>query len=109
MAWQAASAPTGTRTTPSAKSTAAPTRGEATPLTLKCEADVLAIDAIRHGSSLDCAQIVKSCRYVGKEICFAYNEDTLTIVDVSDKAKPYNVSRVGYAGFAYTHQVRQCV
>ena len=47
-------------------------------------------------------------RYVGKEICFAYNEDTLTIVDVSDKAKPYNVSRVGYAGFAYTHQVRQC-
>jgi hypothetical protein len=42
---------------------------------------------------------------VGKEICFAYNEDTLTIVDVSDKAKAYNVSRVGYAGFAYTHQV----
>jgi hypothetical protein len=81
---------------------------EATPLTLKCEADVLAIDAKRHGSSLDCAQIVKSCRYMGKEICFAYNEDTLTIVDVSDKAKPYNVSRVGYAGFAYTHQVRQC-
>ena len=48
MRWQAASALTGTRTTPSAKSTAAPTHGEAQQLTLKCEADVLAIYAIQH-------------------------------------------------------------
>jgi choice-of-anchor B domain-containing protein len=43
-------------------------------------------------------------RYRGKEICFAYNEDTLTIVDVSVKSNPTMLSRVGYAGYAYTHQ-----
>ncbi|MCB0017946.1 MAG: choice-of-anchor B family protein, partial [Anaerolineales bacterium] len=40
----------------------------------------------------------------GAEICFNSNEDTLTIVDVSNKAAPAQLSRSGYAGSAYTHQ-----
>ena len=40
----------------------------------------------------------------GKEICFASNTDTLTIVDVSDKSVPVQLSRTGYAGRRYTHQ-----
>jgi choice-of-anchor B domain-containing protein len=42
--------------------------------------------------------------HVGKEICFASNEDTLTIVDVTNKAAPVMLSRTGYAGSGYTHQ-----
>jgi choice-of-anchor B domain-containing protein len=42
--------------------------------------------------------------YVGREICFNSNEDTLTIVDVTDKSNPVQLSRTGYAGSAYTHQ-----
>ena len=42
--------------------------------------------------------------YKGREICFNYNEDTLTIVDVTDKKNPVMVSRTGYFGSAYTHQ-----
>lgn len=42
--------------------------------------------------------------YSGREICFNSNEDTLTIVDVSIKAAPVQVARVGYPGSAYTHQ-----
>lgn len=40
----------------------------------------------------------------GKEVCFAYNEDTLTIVDVSNKAAPVQISRTGYSNRGYTHQ-----
>ncbi|KAL9626332.1 MAG: hypothetical protein Q9204_007392 [Flavoplaca sp. TL-2023a] len=43
-------------------------------------------------------------QYNGKEICFNYNEDTLTIVDVTNKASPRQISRTPYAGSAYTHQ-----
>ncbi|KAH7020319.1 hypothetical protein EDB80DRAFT_560520 [Ilyonectria destructans] len=43
-------------------------------------------------------------RYTGHEICFNYNEDSLTIVDVTDKAKPVQLSRAGYEWSAYTHQ-----
>ncbi|KAL8997967.1 MAG: hypothetical protein Q9169_002889 [Polycauliona sp. 2 TL-2023] len=43
-------------------------------------------------------------QYLGKEICFNYNEDTLTIVDVTDKASPRQISRTPYVGSAYTHQ-----
>jgi choice-of-anchor B domain-containing protein len=43
-------------------------------------------------------------RYRGREICFASNEDTLTIVDVTDKANPVMISRNGYPEAAYTHQ-----
>ncbi|NNK80558.1 MAG: choice-of-anchor B family protein [Flavobacteriales bacterium] len=40
----------------------------------------------------------------GEEIAFASNEDTFTIVDVTDKSDPTQVSRTGYTGSAYTHQ-----
>ena len=45
----------------------------------------------------------------GKEICALYNEDTLTIVDVTDKSAPVQLSRTHYDGSiartnAYTHQ-----
>ncbi|KAI4289313.1 MAG: hypothetical protein L6R35_001413 [Caloplaca aegaea] len=43
-------------------------------------------------------------QYVGREICFNYNEDTLTIVDVTNKAAPRQISRTPYAGSSYTHQ-----
>lgn len=42
--------------------------------------------------------------YQGKEICVAYNEDTITIVNVSDKSNPVQISRKGYSGSRYTHQ-----
>lgn len=42
--------------------------------------------------------------YVGREICFNYNTDTLTIVDVTNKSAPVQLSRTGYTGSAYTHQ-----
>jgi choice-of-anchor B domain-containing protein len=41
----------------------------------------------------------------GDEICFAANEDTLTIVDVTNKAAPVMLSRNPYAGASYTHSV----
>jgi choice-of-anchor B domain-containing protein len=42
--------------------------------------------------------------YAGRQLCFASNEDTLTIVDVTDKSAPRLVSRTGYEGAGYTHQ-----
>jgi choice-of-anchor B domain-containing protein len=43
-------------------------------------------------------------RFQGREICFASNEDTLTIVDVTDKADPEIIGRHGYDQAGYTHQ-----
>ncbi|NNC83622.1 MAG: choice-of-anchor B family protein [Flavobacteriales bacterium] len=43
-------------------------------------------------------------QHQGKEIAFASNEDTFTIIDVSDKTDPSQLSRTGYTGSAYTHQ-----
>merc|ERR1712010_301285 len=43
-------------------------------------------------------------RYQDREICFGYNEDTLTIVDVSDKANMKMLARVSYDNAFYTHQ-----
>ena len=43
-------------------------------------------------------------KYEGKEICYGYNEDTLTIYDVSDKSAPTIISRTSYEGATYTHQ-----
>jgi choice-of-anchor B domain-containing protein len=40
----------------------------------------------------------------GKELCFAYNEDTITVVDVTNKATPVQISRTPYNGSRYTHQ-----
>lgn len=42
--------------------------------------------------------------YIRQEICFASNTDTLTIVDVSDKSAPVQLSRTTYSGRGYTHQ-----
>jgi len=43
-------------------------------------------------------------RYQGREICFASNEDSLTIVDVTDKSEPVLIKRHVYPNSAYTHQ-----
>ncbi len=43
-------------------------------------------------------------QHEGKEICFNSNEDTLTIVDVTNKSTPIQISRTGYANSQYTHQ-----
>lgn len=42
--------------------------------------------------------------YRGHEICFSANEDTLTIVDVTNKMAPVQLSRTTYPGVGYTHQ-----
>ncbi len=42
--------------------------------------------------------------YQDSEICVASNEDTVTVVNVSDKANPTQLARVGYVGEGYTHQ-----
>lgn len=42
--------------------------------------------------------------YRDREICLNSNEDTLTIVDATDKLDPSQLSRTGYDGSAYTHQ-----
>jgi choice-of-anchor B domain-containing protein len=43
-------------------------------------------------------------QYQGREICFSSNEDTLTIIDVTNKAAPAQLSRTAYVGRGYTHQ-----
>lgn len=40
----------------------------------------------------------------GDQICFAFNEDTLTVVDVEDKSRPRQLSRTPIGGSAYVHQ-----
>jgi len=41
--------------------------------------------------------------YAGSEICFNGNEDTLTIVDVTLKSSPIQISRTGYSGSSYAN------
>ncbi len=43
-------------------------------------------------------------RYVGREICVASNEDTVNVVDVTDKANPKQISVSSYKAVKYTHQ-----
>ncbi|PWW72324.1 hypothetical protein C7212DRAFT_302097 [Tuber magnatum] len=43
-------------------------------------------------------------KYVGKEICYGYNEDSLTIYDITDKTTTTIISRTSYEGVNYTHQ-----
>lgn len=43
--------------------------------------------------------------YQGREICFCYNEISLTIVDVEDKNNIKMISKVLYDNLFYTHQV----
>jgi choice-of-anchor B domain-containing protein len=40
----------------------------------------------------------------GEEICVNANEETVTIVDVTNKANPIQLSRTGYPNAEYTHQ-----
>ena len=42
--------------------------------------------------------------FTGREICFDYNENTLTIVDVTNKAAPEMLARETYDNVYYTHQ-----
>ncbi len=41
----------------------------------------------------------------GKEVCFNANEDSVTVVDVTNKAAPIQLARKTYSGSAYTHQL----
>ncbi|KAL9941540.1 hypothetical protein D7B24_005199 [Verticillium nonalfalfae] len=43
-------------------------------------------------------------KYEGRDICYGYNEDTLTIYDVTDKANSKIISITSYEGATYTHQ-----
>ncbi|RPB00709.1 hypothetical protein L873DRAFT_1834993 [Choiromyces venosus 120613-1] len=43
-------------------------------------------------------------RYKGKDICYGYNKDTLTIYDVTNKRNTSIISRASYTGAAYMHQ-----
>lgn len=43
-------------------------------------------------------------KYVGTDVCYGYNEDTLTIYNVTDKANSSIISRTSYTGASYTHQ-----
>jgi choice-of-anchor B domain-containing protein len=46
-------------------------------------------------------------KYYGRDICYGYNEDTLTIYDVTNKKGPNAasiISRTPYKGASYTHQ-----
>jgi len=47
-------------------------------------------------------------RYHGREICFCFNEEHFTIVDVTNKATPNMISRINYPGVSYTHQGWLC-
>jgi choice-of-anchor B domain-containing protein len=42
--------------------------------------------------------------YQGREICFNYNEDALTIVNINRRTMPAQLSRTTYNGATYTHQ-----
>jgi choice-of-anchor B domain-containing protein len=42
--------------------------------------------------------------HLGSEICFASNEDTLTIVDVTSRTSPVQLARESYPGVGYVHQ-----
>jgi choice-of-anchor B domain-containing protein len=43
-------------------------------------------------------------RYAGRDICYAYNEDSLTIYDVTNRANSSIISITSYEGASYTHQ-----
>ncbi|KAH9429679.1 hypothetical protein MCOR02_009416 [Pyricularia oryzae] len=43
-------------------------------------------------------------RYQGRDICYGYNEDSLTIYDVTDKRNSKIISITSYTGASYTHQ-----
>ncbi|KAM4065684.1 regulatory P domain-containing protein [Hirsutella rhossiliensis] len=42
--------------------------------------------------------------FQGREICHCFNEDSLTIVDITNRPSPRQLSRTTYKGASYTHQ-----
>lgn len=42
--------------------------------------------------------------YQNREICFCFNENSLTIVDVNDKNNMFVIGKTAYINVAYTHQ-----
>jgi len=42
--------------------------------------------------------------YRGQNICFGYNEDSVTIVDMTNASEPIQISRLTYSSSRYTHQ-----
>jgi len=42
--------------------------------------------------------------YKGRELCFCFNENSLTLVDVHDKNNMRVIAKTGYVNVAYTHQ-----
>lgn len=42
--------------------------------------------------------------YRGRELCIGSNESEINIADVTDKASPVTISRMGYPDVAYAHQ-----
>ena len=42
--------------------------------------------------------------YVGKEICIGFNENAISISDVTDKSAPIDVAKATYPDVGYTHQ-----
>lgn len=50
---------------------------------------------IYHGPELE---------FHGRELCANFNEDSLTLVDVTDRSFPVQLSRTEYEGSRYTHQ-----
>ena len=42
--------------------------------------------------------------YTGRQICVASNEDSITLVDVTDAANPVFISKITYSNPFYTHQ-----
>lgn len=43
-------------------------------------------------------------KYQGRDICYGYNEDSLTIYDVTSKVNTLVISRTSYESASYTHQ-----
>lgn len=43
-------------------------------------------------------------KYLGRDICYSYNEETFTIYDVTDRSNATIISRTSYEGASYTHQ-----
>jgi len=43
-------------------------------------------------------------RYTGRELCFCFNENSLTLVDVTNKNQMTMIAKSGYINVAYTHQ-----
>ncbi|KAI1338256.1 hypothetical protein F5Y15DRAFT_417305 [Xylariaceae sp. FL0016] len=91
----------------------------AMPRTDKCKSGLIFIDLtdMDNLSSPGCAEVDgyvhdaqcvvyrgPDTKYVGTDICYGYNEDTLTIYNVTDKAASTIISRTSYEGAAYTHQ-----